>query len=307
MPDPTVATAALTIVTAMVALLDALRAPGARSGLAVALVAEIAFLRRQLALYEERGVKPKRPTRRSRLVMALASRHFDWRGALVVVKPATLIRWQRLGFRLLWRLKSRPGRPPLPLEARQLIRRLAVENPSWGEERIAAELLLKLGLRVSPRTIAKYMPRWIGTPRGDQRWATFVRNHARAIVATDLCTVVTARFQVLYVLVVMEVGSRRILHANVTAHPTSAWVAQQLRHAIPDDHAYRFLLHDRDAVFSADADRTAKAMGLRVLRSPVRAPRANSFCERLIGTLRRECLDWLIPWNERHLRLILRE
>ena len=151
------------------------------------------------------------------------------------------------------------------------------------------------------------MPRRGGSPRGDQRWSTFVRNHARAIVATDLCTVVTARFQVLYVLVVMEIGSRRILHANVTAHPTSVWVAQQLRHAIPDDHSYRFLLHDRDAVFSADADRTAKAMGLRVLRSPVRAPQANSFCERLIGTLRRECLDWLIPFSEKHLRLILRE
>jgi len=134
-----------------------------------------------------------------------------------------------------------------------------------------------------------------------------VRIHARAIVATDLCTVVTARFQVLYVLVVMEIGSRRILHANVTAHPTSAWVAQQLRQAIRDDHAYRFLLHDRDAVFSADADRAAKAMGLRVLRSPVRAPRANAFVERLHGTLRRECLDWLIPLNERHVRLILRE
>jgi transposase InsO family protein len=239
--------------------------------------------------------------------MAFSSRLFEWRDALVVVRPATLIRWQRLGFKLLWRHKSRSGRPRLPVEVRRLIRMLALENPSWGEERIAAELYLKLGLAVSARTVGTCMSRPGGTPRGDQRWATFVRNHARAIVATDLCTVVTARFQVLYVLVVMELGSRRILHATATAHPTSAWVAQQLRHAIPEDHGYRFLLHDRDAVFSADADRTAKATGLRVLRSPVRAPRANSFCERLIGTLRRECLDWLISLSEKHVRLILRE
>jgi putative transposase len=186
-------------------------------------------------------------------------------------------------------------------------RRLARENPTWGQDRVACELRLKLGITVSPRTVAKYLPPRRRYPRGDQRWCTFVRNHAKAIVACDLCTVVTARFQVLYVLVVMEIGSRRHLHSNVTAIPTSAWVARQLRHAIPDGHGYRFLLHDRDAVFAAEADRTASTMGLRVLRAPVEAPTANAFAERLIGTLRRECLDWLIPLSESHLRLILGE
>ena len=269
------------------------------------LKAEVLFLRRQLALYEERGVRPRRPSPACRVILALTSQLFDWRGALVVVQPATLVGWHRLGFRLLWRLRSRPGRPPLPVEIRRLIRRLALENPSWGEERIAAELLLKLRLRLSPRTVSKYLLPPSRRPRGDQRWRTFVRNHAAAIVACDLCTVVTARMQLLAVLVIMEIGSRRLLHVNVTAHPTSAWVAQQLREAIPCDHRYRFLLHDRDAVFQADA--TARSFGLRVLRAPVRAPRANAYCERLIGTLRRGCLDWLIPLDERHLRLILRE
>jgi transposase InsO family protein len=139
----------------------------------------------------------------------------------------------------------------------------------------------------------------------DQRWTTFVRNHAQAIVACDLLTVVTARFQILYVLVVMELGRRRLLHFNVTQHPTAQWTIQQLRESIPCDHGYRWLIHDRDAIFSRDVDDAVKAMGIRPLRTPVRAPQANSFCERLIGTIRRECLDYLIPLNERHLRRIL--
>ena len=151
--------------------------------------AENLFLRRQLALYIERGVKPRRPDVATRMSLASLSGFFDWRTSLVVVRPETLIRWHRAGFRLLWRLKSRPGRPVIPLELRQLIRRMAVENALWGEERIANELLLKLGLRVSPRTVRKYMPkRPPGRPRGDQRWSTFLRNHARAIIAARLAS-----------------------------------------------------------------------------------------------------------------------
>jgi putative transposase len=136
------------------------------------LQAEILFLRRQLALYQERSVKPRRPDVATRLSLALLARLFDWRSSLVVVRPETLVRWHRAGFRLLWRLKSRPGRPPIPLELRQLIRRMATENPLWGEERIANELLVKLCLRVSPRTVRKYMPkRPPGRPRGDQSWS----------------------------------------------------------------------------------------------------------------------------------------
>lgn len=143
--------------------------------------------------------------------------------------------------------------------------------------------------------------------RGDQRWATFVRNHADAIVACDFLTTVTAGFRVLYVFLVMEVGSRTILHCNVTANPTAEWTTRQLRGAIPYDHRRRFLIHDRDSVFSSDLDRTVERLGLQILKSPVRAPKANAFCERLVGTARRECFDWLIPLSEGHMRRILRD
>jgi len=182
--------------------------------------AENLFLRRELALYQERGVKPRRVDAATRVSLALLSRMFDWRGALVVVRPETLIRWHRASWRLFWRCKSRPGSPPIPLELRQLIRRMATENPLWGEERIANELLLKLGLRVSPRTLRKYMPkRPPGRPRGDQRWSTFVRNHAKAIVACDFFVTVTATFRLLYVLVLIEHGFASA--GALQHHPTS--------------------------------------------------------------------------------------
>jgi transposase InsO family protein len=193
---------------------------------------------------------------------------------------------------------------------RQLIAEMALKNPSWGQERVADELSLKLRILVSPRTVKKYWPEGVSYgPRrvSSQRWKTFVRNHASALVACDFATVVTATFSRLYVLVVMEIGTRRILHCNVTAHPIAEWVAQQFREAIPSDHHYRFLIHDRDSIFSKEMDQTVENLGLKVLRTPVRAPQANAYCERLIGTVRRECLDFVIPFNERHLRKILSE
>ena len=140
-----------------------------------------------------------------------------------------------------------------------------------------------------------------------QRWATFVRNHAQAIVACDFCVVVTATLRLLYIFVVMEHATRRILHINVTAHPTASWTLQQLREAIPSDHTYRFLIHDRDSIFSQQLDQSIRNLGLRVLKTPVRSPQANALCERLLGTLRRECLDFLIPLTESHLSRILKE
>jgi transposase InsO family protein len=185
---------------------------------------------------------------------------------------------------------------------------MAVENVMWGEERIANELKLKLGIRVSPRTVGKYLR--IGgpvrAPDPKQRWLTFVRNHARVIVACDFFVVVTATFRSLYVFVIMDLGTRRILHHNVTAHPTAEWTLQQFREALPGEHAYRFVIHDRDSIFSKELDEQVTAMGVRVLKTPMRAPKANSFCERFGGTMRRECLDFLIPWNERYLRFVLK-
>jgi transposase InsO family protein len=240
--------------------------------------------------------------------MVILGRMFSWRNALVNVKPDTFLRWHRKGFRLLWRWKSRPvGRPRIPKDLRRLIREMAAENPTWGEERIANELNLKRTIQVSPRTVGKYLHRPVHTPDPKQPWLTFVGNHAKVMVACDFFVVITAAFRTLYVFLVMEIGSRRILHYNVTAHPTAEWTLQQFREALPGDHPYRFLIHDRDCIFAAEVDRGLANLGVRVLRTPVRAPKANAVCERLGGTLRRECLDFLLPLNERHLQRIIRE
>jgi hypothetical protein len=165
------------------------------------LAAENLFLRKQLAFYQERDVKPCRTTNAARCTLVWLAHWFDWRPALAIVQPATFIRWHRQGFRLFWRWKSASGRPPLPADLQVLICRMAHENPTWGQERIANELLLKLGLRVSPRTVRKYMPKRVDHGRGprmtSRRWRTFVQNHATAIIACDFCVVVTATFRLL--------------------------------------------------------------------------------------------------------------
>ena len=156
---------------------------------------------------------------------------------------------------------------------------MARENPTWGEERIADELSLKLGIRVSPRTVRRYLDSfrpWGGT--SNQRWSIFARNHAKAIVACDFFVSETASFRVLYVFIAMEVGSRRILHASVTAHPTAEWTTQQFGEFLVFDHPYRFVIHDRDGIFSLALDETMKGFGVRVLKKPVRAPKAKGYC-----------------------------
>jgi putative transposase len=186
---------------------------------------------------------------------------------------------------------------------------MAEENPCWGEGRIADELSLKLGIIVDSRTVGKYIKQ-SGRPRQPvgQRWSTFIQNHAKAIVvACDFFTSVTATFQVLYVFVAIEIGSRRILHCNVTDHPTAEWTRQQFRAFLDGESGHRYLIHDRDTVFSAEVDEALNGFGLKVLKTPVRSPMANAYCERVIGTIRRECLDYLIPINERYLRHIVRE
>ena len=217
-----------------------------------ALSAEVLFLRKQLAFYQERQVQPRRLNDPARFSLVLLSRFCNWKEALVIVKPETLIGWHRKGFKLFWKWKSQAGRPRIPENIGKLIVQMAQENPTWGQARVAAELSVKLGIYVSPRTVRAYWPPEPGR-RGhrttsSQNWRTFVRNHAQSIVACDFLVVVTARFRILYVFLLMEVGTRRIVHCNVTAHPTATWTLQQLREAIPSDHSYRFLIHDRDSI-----------------------------------------------------------
>jgi len=254
-------------------------------------------------------VKP-RFTNGDRLTLVLLSRFHNWRESFPL-KPDTLLRWHRDAFRLLWRRKSRPcGKPPILEDLRKLIQQMVKDNPGMGERQIADLMLTRMGIQVSARTVGKYWPRvqrGDGQPVGSQVWATFVRNHAKAIVACDFFTVVTATFRTLYVLVMMEVGSRKIIHVNVTAHPTAEWTAQQFREALPGDHPYKYLIHDHGSAFTKEVDEVAKAVGIEVKKTPLQAPKANAYCERLIGTIRRDCLDYLIAFGERHLKLILNE
>jgi hypothetical protein len=183
---------------------------------------------------------------------------------------------------------------------------MARDNPVWGEERIANELLVKLGIQVSPGTVRKYMPKRVnGQPRGDQLWSTFLKNHAKAILACDFFVAVTVTCRLLYVLVVIEHGCRRLARVAVTTHPCAGWTLQQLREVIGFDDAHRYLIHDRDSIFARRLNESIEALGVNVLKSPLYSPKANAICERVIGTIRGECLDWLIPLSESHLRSIL--
>jgi putative transposase len=230
----------------------------------VQLAAENMFLRKQLTLCVEREIQPRRADPATRATLALVARLIDWRPMLTVVTPDTLVRWHRAGWRLLWRLKSKPrGRPPIPREIQRLIAVMSRANPAWGEERIADELQVKLGIAVSPRTVRRYLARGTRPRKGvsTQRWSNFIRNHAHAVLACDFAVTVTVAFRVLYVFVVLEVGTRRIVHWNVTAHPTADWTTQQFRAAITGEAAHRFLVHDRDAIFAPAVDRAVRSMG----------------------------------------------
>jgi putative transposase len=184
---------------------------------------------------------------------------------------------------------------------------MALNNPTWGEERIADELLLKIGIQISPRTVRRYMPE---TPRRPadpkQRWTTFVHNHAKAIIASDFFLVATTTFQLVYVFVILEIATRQVLHFNVTRHPTADWTLQQFRECIGGDEGYRYVIHDRDGIYSRELDATLQTLGWRLLKTPRKSPKANAICERWIGTARRECLDFMIAINEGHIRQTLK-
>ena len=272
------------------------------------LVDENLLLRQQLAVLTRPTRKRPRLRFRDRLfwVIVRAVRR-DWRRHLVVVRPETVIGWHRQGWRLFWRWKSRArgGRRRLDAEVRELIATMARENPAWDSERIRGELL-KLGIAVSKRSVQRYRRRGPARPPS-QSWRTFLANHRPDLWAADLFTVQTLAFQTLYVLVFISHGRRELVHWNVTAHPTAAWVWRELIEATPWGRQPRYLLRDRDAAYGGDFVSRARRVGIEAVLTPVRAPRANAVAERVIGTLRRECLDRLIILNERHLRAILEE
>ncbi len=265
-----------------------------------ALAAENLALRQQLAVLQ-RSVKRPRLRRRDRIFWVWLSRlWFDWRSSLMIVNPETVIRWHREGFRLYWRWKSRstPGRPKIAAEIRSLIRRMSRENATWGAPRIHSELQL-LGYTVAESTVAKYMFRHRKPP--SQTWRTFLDNHVTDIAAIDFFVVPTVRFQLLYCFVVLRHARRRIVHFNVTAHPTARWTAQQVVEAFPFDEASRFLIRDRDGIYGQDFRARIKHMGIEEVVIAPRSPWQNPFAERVIGSIRRECLDHVIVFNEPHL------
>jgi transposase InsO family protein len=269
-----------------------------------ALQLEILALRHQLHVLNRSRPPRLRLTQADRMLWAWLSTLWNgWRAAVVIVKPETVLARHRRGFRLFWTWKSqcRVGRPSVPRDVRQLIRAMAEANQLCGVPRIHGELL-KLGINVSQATVAKYMSRHRRPP--SQTWRTFLANHVDQIVAADFFVVPTVTYRLLFVLVILANRRRRVVHVGVTAHPTAAWTAQQLREAFPEDAAPRYLLHDRDRAFAALAV-MATGMGIQEIRTAPRSPWQNAYAERVIGSIRRECLDHVIVVNETGLSRIL--
>ena len=266
---------------------------------------ELLALRHQLAVSERISARQNlRPA--DRLLWVILSRILpNWRDVLVIVKPETVVGWHRKGFRLFWTWKSRRrrgGRPAIPYEVRDLIRRMSRDNPLWGAPRIHGELL-KLGIDVSQATVSKYM---INFPRPpSQTWRTFLRNHMHCLASMDFFVLPTATFRVLFVFIVLHHERRRIVHFDVTTHPTAIWIKQQITEAFPWDTAPDYIIRDRDSAYGKFVSARIKALGIEEVVTAPRTPWQNPFVERVIGSIRRECLDHVIVLNEAHLRRIL--
>jgi transposase InsO family protein len=270
------------------------------------LEAENAALRHQLMVLRRRLQGRVRLTNHDRWFLIQLYRWFPsilW--VLTIVRPETLVRWHRAGFRCYWRWKSRSsgGRPQIDTELRVLIRRISVENPLWGAPRIHGELL-KLGFEVAQSSVAKYMVKRREPP--SQGWRTFLRNHASEIAAMDLFVVPTIGFDLLYAFVIVRIDRRDLVWINVTKNPTAEWVARQITEAFPWDGAPGYMIRDRDRIYSTIVTRRLRAMGIRDKPTAPVSPWQNGFAERLIGSIRRECLDHIIVFGEAHLRRILR-
>jgi len=272
---------------------------------------ELLVLRHQVKVLQRQVSRP-RLNRLDRVLFAAASRAMprsSW--SSFVVRPETLLRWHRELVRKKWtfRKKGQLGRPPIDPNVRDLVVRLGRENPRWGYQRIRGELL-KLGIRVSATTVRTILLRHGMNPaprRAGPTWAEFLRSQAAGILATDFFTVETISLKTLYVLFFIELSSRRVHLAGVTANPDSAWVTQQARNLAIEERlsGVRFLLRDRDAKYSGPFDAVLRAEGVRIIRTPIRAPRANAFAERFVRTVRRECLDHVLIYDRRHLERVL--
>jgi len=272
-------------------------------------VLENALLRQQLIVLKWHTKRPALSWRDRALFVLLASKLRTWKQSLLIVQPDTVLRWHRELFRRIWRRKSRserklPGRPRLSNEVIALINRMARENHIWGAKRIRGELK-KLGIEVATSTIQRYLRDIRGPLASKQTWATFLCNHASKIWACDFVQTYDAFFRAVFVFVIIGLGSRRVVHFAVTRSPTDAWVAQQLRNGTPFGEGPRYLIRNNDSTYGPSFARVAA--GIEVLRTPCRAPRANTICERFLGSLRRECLDHILILGEGHLRRTLKE
>jgi len=272
------------------------------------LLVENLLLRQQLVALNQRRPKP-RLAMFDKLFWVLAQRlSSGWKQALIVVSPETVVRWHRAGFALYWRTISKArrvvGRKRISKEVCDLIFRMVAENPTWGAPRIHGELLM-LGFDVSERTISRWMKRAPRDPELAKRWLAFLRNHREAIAAMDFFTVPTITFGVLYCFFVIEHDRRRILHFNVTKHPASLWVVQQLREAFPFESSPRFLIFDRDSKYGAEVPAAVRSLNIRAVRTSFESPWQNGVAERWVESCRRDLLDHVIPVNERHLKRLL--
>jgi len=271
------------------------------------LVIENLLLRHQLSILQRNAKKPRLQTSDRALIVFFSRYLNNWRQIVTIVKPETVISWHRKGFKLFWKWKCRhgkPGRNRIDPEIRKLIREMSIANHLWGAPRIHGELL-KLGFELSQATVRRYMKKHVKPP--SQTWRTFLANHMHNTVSIDFFIVPTINFKLLFVFVVLAHERRKIIHINVTTSPSATWTGQQIIEAFPWDNVPKYLLRDNDSIYGADFTHRVNSIGIKQIKTAFKSPWQNAYCERVIGSIRRECTDHVIVLSEAHLRRILRE